>query len=187
VNGSSAGENVDISQTLVEVRDAEIAGSACSEGSKFNVVSNSVDSHLYVDKHTSEIRMSKNEKLQVKDHGTEENHDGSNLINVRGINQSLRILVDTGAQISMLKRSLIPANSPINTDTQYEIAGITTGSIKALGSVELTLHDGACRFQVAPEEIQLNEGGLTSRDILKDSVIHNRESYIDVFGHKHSV
>jgi hypothetical protein len=97
--------------------------------------------------------MGNNEKLSVKDHGTEENHDGDILINVRGINQSLRMLVDTGAQISILKRSLIPDNIPIDTDTHYEIVGITTGSIKTLGSVELTRHGSAYRFQVAPEEI----------------------------------
>jgi hypothetical protein len=95
------------------------------------------------------------------------------------------MVVDTGAQISMLKRSLIPDNIPINTDTQYEIAGITTGSIKTLGSVELTLHDSAYRFQVAPEEIQLNEYGLIGRDILKYSVIYNKEGYVDICGHKY--
>jgi hypothetical protein len=95
------------------------------------------------------------------------------------------MLVDTGAQISMLKRSLIPDNSPINTDTQYKIPGITAGSIKILGSVELTLHDSGCRFQVAPEEIQLNEDGLIGRDISKDSVIRNRESYVNICGHKY--
>jgi hypothetical protein len=95
------------------------------------------------------------------------------------------MLVDTGAQISMLKRSLIVDDIPIDKDTQYEIAGITTGFIKTLGSVELTLHGSAYRFQVAPEEIQLNEDGLIGRDTLKDSVIYNREGYVDICGHKY--
>jgi hypothetical protein len=146
MNGSSASENVDNSQTVVEGRGTEVAGSACIEGSESNVAASLVDSHLHVDKRTREIRVgNKDEQFRVIERGTEENHDGSILINVRGINQPLRMLVDTGAQISVLKRNLIPDNFPINTDTQYEIAGITAGSIKTLGSVELTLHDRAYR------------------------------------------
>jgi hypothetical protein len=56
------------------------------------------------------------------------------------------MLVDTGAQISVLKQNLIPNNIPINIDTQYEIAGITIGSIKTLGRVELAFHDRSYRF-----------------------------------------
>jgi hypothetical protein len=51
--------------------------------------------------------------------------------------------------------------------------------------VELTLHNRAYRVQVAPEEIQLNEDGLIGRDILKDSIIHSREGYVDICGHKY--
>ena len=57
----------------------------------------------------------------------------------------------------MLKRNLIPDNIRINTDTQYEIAVITKIFIKTLGSVKLTFDERSYRFQVAPEEIQLNE------------------------------
>jgi hypothetical protein len=72
---------------------------------------------------------------------TEENHDGTILITAVGIDKPLRVLVDTGAQISVLKQRLIPDNIPICADKQYEIAGITMGSIKTLGTVNLTLHD----------------------------------------------
>jgi hypothetical protein len=81
------------------------------------------------------------------------------------------MLVDTGARIFVLKRGLIPDNIPIQKNKQSKIAGITLGSIKTLGSVNLTLHDRTYRFQVAPEEMQLTQDGLLGRDILKDSVI----------------
>lgn len=70
------------------------------------------------------------EQFHTTEHGSGKNHDDSILINVRGANQPLRMLVDTGAKISVLKQNLIPDNIPINTDTQYEIAGITISSIK---------------------------------------------------------
>jgi hypothetical protein len=55
----------------------------------------------------------------------------------------------------VLKQGLIRDNIRIRTVKQYEIAGITLGSINTLGSVNLTLHDRTYRFQVAPEEVQL--------------------------------
>ena len=85
----------------------------------------------------------------------------------------------------MLKRNLIPDNIRINTDTQYEIAVITKIFIKTLGSVKLTFDERSYRFQVAPEEIQLNENGVIGQDILKDSIIHNRESYLGICGHNY--
>jgi hypothetical protein len=96
------------------------------------------------------------------------------------------MLVDTGAQISVLKQGLIPENIPICADKQYEIVGITMGSIKTLGSVNLTLHNRTYSFLVAPEEIQLTQNGLIGRDILMDSVIHNREIYVDINGHRYN-
>jgi hypothetical protein len=98
------------------------------------------------------------------------------LITVVDIDQTLRMLVDRVAQISTLKRGLIPDNVLICTDKQHKIAIM----IKTLGSVTLTLHDRMYRFQIAPEEIQLTEDGLIGRDILNDSAIHNREGYVDI-------
>jgi hypothetical protein len=68
----------------------------------------------------------------------------------------------------VLKQQSIPDNIPICADMQYELAGITMGSIKTLGSVNLTSHNRTYRFQVAPEEMQLKEDGLIGRDIQKD-------------------
>jgi hypothetical protein len=110
----------------------------------------------------------------------EENHDGIILVTIGGISRPFRMLVDTGVKIYVLKLGLIPEYIPIHTDKQYELAGITTGSIKTLGSVHLTLRYRTYVFQAAPEEIQLKEDGLIGRDILKDSIIHNREGYVDI-------
>jgi hypothetical protein len=102
------------------------------------------------------------------------------------MDQPLRMLIDKGSQIFVIKRGLIPDNIPIRTDKQCEIAGITLGSINTLGSMNLTLHDRTYRFQVAPEEIQSTENGLIGRDILKNSVIHNREGYVDINEHRYN-
>jgi hypothetical protein len=117
---------------------------------------------------------------------TEENHDGTNLITVVGIDQTLRTLVDTGAKVFMLKQGLISDKISICADKEYEIAGIIMGSIKTFGIVKLTFHDRTYRFQVAPEEMQLTEDGLIGLDILKDSAIHNREGYVDINGHRYN-
>jgi len=65
-----------------------------------------------------------------------------------------------------------------------EIVGIKIGSIKPSGNTETTFHEGVYNFQVAPEKIQLKEDGLIGRDIWKDSVIHNKEGYVDICGYK---
>jgi len=86
-----------MSQTVAEIRDTKIAGNVCSWSSRSNVVASSVDSHLHVDNSTREKHVgTNNEKFRTTEHGAGENHYCSILINVRGINQPLRILVDTG-------------------------------------------------------------------------------------------
>jgi hypothetical protein len=91
-------------------------------------------------------------------------HDGRFSF-MRDINQPLRMLVGTGSQITVLKRNCIPDNIPTNTNRKCEIAGITAGSIETLGNAELAFHDCSYRYQVTPEEIQLNEDRLIGRDI----------------------
>ena len=92
------------------------------------------------------------------------------------------MLVYTGAKVSVLVLNLIPDNISIKTDKQLEIVGIKTGSIKPSGNTETTLHEGVYNVQVAPEEIQFNEDGQIGRDILKDSIIHNNQDYVDNCG-----
>jgi hypothetical protein len=49
---------------------------------------------------------------------TEKNHDDTILITVVGLDLPLSKLIDTGAQISVLKRGLITDNISIRTDNQ---------------------------------------------------------------------
>jgi hypothetical protein len=142
--------------------------------------------YLDVNRNACELHVDSNsERAHAAECETEKNHDSTVLITVVGIDQPLRMLVDTWVQISALKRGLILDNVPICTDKQYEISGISLGMIKTLGSVNLTLHDCTYRIQVAPEEIQLTEDGLIGRDILKNSVIHYREGYVDISGYRY--
>jgi hypothetical protein len=68
------------------------------------------------------------------------------------------------------ERGLVPENISICTDKQYEIARITSGAIKTLGSVNYTLHGRMNRFQIAPEETVLTEDGSTGRDIPREDM-----------------
>ncbi|PNF20391.1 hypothetical protein B7P43_G09709 [Cryptotermes secundus] len=191
MSGSYADQNVsrldEKKRKFVDVSNSASTESACGKTSASKGVFNSEGEDLRVKTTSREMRVnSDSERVCATGCETEENHDGSILITVAGIDQPLRMLVDTGAQISVIKRGLIPDDVPIHTDKQYEIAGITVGSINTLGSVNLTLHDRTYKFQVAPEEIQLTEDGLIGRDILKDSVINNREGYVDINGHRYN-
>jgi len=113
---------------VVGVRHAEVTGSGCSEVSRSSVVASSVDRQLYVDNSTRDTRVSnKKEQNRAAEQGTGKNHDGTILFNVRGMKLSLQMLVDTGAQISVLMFNLILDNIPIK---QLQIVRITAGSIK---------------------------------------------------------
>jgi hypothetical protein len=174
-----------MAQRAVAVRHTEGAGSACSEVSRSNVVANSVDSQIYVDNSTRSTRVSnKKEQNHTTEQGTGKNHDGTIPFNVRAMKLSLQMLVCTWVQISMLMLSLMPDKIPIKKDKQLEIIGMTKDTIKLLGSTELTLREDFYKFQVAPEEIHLNEDGLIGRDIFKGSIIHNKEGYIYNYGYK---
>ncbi|PNF39993.1 hypothetical protein B7P43_G15585 [Cryptotermes secundus] len=191
MSGSYADQNVsrldEKKRKFVDVSNSASTESACGKTSASKGVFNSEGEDLRVKTTSREMCVnSDREWVCATVCETEENHDGSILITVAGIDQPLRMLVDTGAQISVIKRGLIPGDVPIHTDKQYEVAGITVGSINTLGSVNLTLHDRTYKFQVAPEEIQLTEDGLIGRDILKDSVINNREGYVDINGHRYN-
>lgn len=71
----------------VEVRDNETAWSASREGGKSNDVVSSVDSNIHVDNSTRETRVGdRNKQICATERGIGENHEGSCLINVRGIN-----------------------------------------------------------------------------------------------------
>ena len=69
-----------------------------------DVVGSSVDRQLHVDNSTREIHVSNNnEKFRATELETGENHDGIVLTSMRGINQTLWMVVRTGAQISCVK------------------------------------------------------------------------------------
>jgi hypothetical protein len=133
MSGSNAEQNAsglhESKRKFVEVRNSASTESACGRTSTSNGVSNSEFDDLQVDTNTRELRANSNsEWVCATGCETEENHDGTILITVAGIDQPLRMLVDTGAQISVIKRGLIPDNIPIRTDKQYEFARITLGA-----------------------------------------------------------
>lgn len=80
-NASSAHENVGKSETVAEARGTEIAGNACSEGSKSNAVASSVDTQLHVVNSTRELFVdNKKEQFRATEDGTGKNHNGIILI-----------------------------------------------------------------------------------------------------------
>jgi len=66
-----------------------------------NVAASSVDRQRRVDNSTCEIHVgNNNEMFRTAVHGTGENHDGSVLINMRVVNQTLWMVVGAGTHFS---------------------------------------------------------------------------------------
>jgi hypothetical protein len=164
MNDGCAEESVKTSLKIVEPETVEVTESTRGKPGTPKDTGNPRDNH--VDVGTTEHEAGNRSKLvPTAERGADENHVGTTLLTAGGTSRPLRMLVDTGAEISMLKRGLIPGNVAIHTDRQYEIAGIKVGSIKILEIVHVMLRDH--NFQVAPWEIQLTEDRLIGRDIRK--------------------
>jgi len=94
----------------------------------------------------------------------------SNYINIK-INQNtkIKLLIDTGADISLIKKDIIPENLLFENDI-CRINGISDKEIISLGVSNLTLYledqKFKHKFYVINEEINLNTDGIIGRDFL---------------------
>jgi hypothetical protein len=134
MSGSSASKNVSrlhetVKRKPVEVRNSASTETACGTIRRSKAITNSEGEHLDVDRTACELHVNNSERAYTTEYETEKNHDSTVIITV--------VLIDTGAQMSALKRGLIPVNVPICTDKQYEIARTSLGSSKTLGSTPL--------------------------------------------------
>lgn len=87
-------------------------------------------------------------------------------------------LVDTGAEVSLLKRSVISVNNHINYNEKMELYGINLDSTQTLGTVQECLQIGnsviSHTFHLVPDEFPIDEDGILGKDfILKSGAVIN--------------
>ena len=91
--------------------------------------------------------------------------------------EKVEFLVDTGAELNLIKKKEIKINIQINRENNCHIFGIGPGTIKTLGQVKLKINDAEVIFQVVPNGFPIVQGGLLGMPFLTDqnAVLHIKE------------
>lgn len=91
-------------------------------------------------------------------------------LNTQNTGNDITYLVDTQADISIIKVNSIHPNSSINTYNAISIRGVTDGIINSLGTMEDTIFiQDTCithTFQVVPENFNIPSDGIIGKDFL---------------------
>lgn len=69
-------------------------------------------------------------------------------------------IIDTGAELNLIKRQKIGTGIKINNQIQYHLFGISEQGIKTLGEIHLEINGKPCPFQIVPDFIKLESDGI---------------------------
>lgn len=81
------------------------------------------------------------------------------------------MLIDTQAEISVIKFESLNPNCIINESESIKIRGVTDGFIRSLGTIQIDLFFGDFsvphEFHVVPREFDVPSDGIIGKDFLK--------------------
>ena len=80
-------------------------------------------------------------------------------------------LVDTGAELNLVKKCRVKLDSKINTRIKYHLFGIGEQSIETRGEIFLIINGTPCPFQVVPNGLAIPHDGMIGMPFLKNAVI----------------
>lgn len=82
-----------------------------------------------------------------------------------------KFLVDSQAEVSLIKISSLSDDSIINTNEIINIVGVTDGSVKSLGTIYTTIFIGNTEIEielvVVPHNFPIPVDGIIGKDFLK--------------------
>ena len=91
-------------------------------------------------------------------------------------NEKVSLIVDTGAELNLIKEGHLRSNVFINTENHYQIFGITKEGMTTRGMVELTIEGKPCPFQVVSDEFSINQDGMLGMPFSKGAVVDLKEN-----------
>lgn len=87
------------------------------------------------------------------------------------LSQKTKFLIDSGSNISLIKKRYVSSQSEINTADNCIIRGVTDGAVSTFGSVNLTFcvqdFEFMFRFYVVPNNFPIPTEGLLGHDFLQ--------------------
>ena len=69
-------------------------------------------------------------------------------------------MLDKGAQINIIKKSIVPMNVEIATEFKVILKGITEDPVPTLGALAMVIHGQSAVFHVAPDHINIPFDGM---------------------------
>lgn len=105
-------------------------------------------------------------------------HDFTVLIRLSKDEPSCRFLIDTGAEVSIIKESSLPINHRnyrVNSRETISLTGVTPGSVRTKGTTMLRVAKKWYKFHVVGFDFKLKQDGILGKNTLRDSVVNCRE------------
>ena len=86
-------------------------------------------------------------------------------------NAKCTFIIDTGADVSIFKANKLKHDQPVNTKKQFNLTGVTNGTLKTLAETETKIYFSngltvSHNFQIVPSNFPILTDGLLGRDFL---------------------
>ena len=93
-------------------------------------------------------------------------------------NETGKFIIDTGAELNLIKKNIIKTNIPIDSEIKYSLFGINEHGVKTQGQTKIIINGEAVPFQVVPHTFPIEFDGMVGMPFLSDSVINLKENKI---------
>ncbi|XP_031789070.1 uncharacterized protein LOC116418030 [Nasonia vitripennis] len=105
-------------------------------------------------------------------------------VDIGEFNKPLEFMLDTGASVSLVRKSEISPYTNIKTDEIIRLKGITTQSISTLGKVTVDFNNVSTDFHLVDDDFPIAEAGILGNDFFRknEATINYFENYIEVNG-----
>ena len=98
-------------------------------------------------------------------------------------NKFYNLLVDSGAQLNIIKKNQIPMGA-IFSDKRILLSGITDKAMETLGVVKLPISGSLYEFHVAPNDFSIPYDGILGINILKSHKLRLDKGYVEINNQK---
>ena len=98
-------------------------------------------------------------------------------------NKICKLLVDSGAQLNIIKKCQVPANVSLE-GKKIQLSGITDKAIQTLGMINMPINKLYIEFHVAPENFSLPYDGILGIKILTQHKLRLDEGYLQINNQK---
>ena len=82
-----------------------------------------------------------------------------------------RFIIDTGAELNLIKQKRVKSKICINSNLKYDLLGINEKGVRTRGQVEIKINQTAIPFQVFSNSFPIESDGMLGMPFLSNSVI----------------